>query len=148
MAETHRKLSPSSAHRWMNCAGSVALIGDESSSGGQAAMMGTAAHKVIETMILNREHEARAYLGYFVHVKQAGDEPSELFAPGAVGALDKREGWFAFPVNEDMVNGVQVTIDECDRIVADMFHPELFAERFLDMSWLDQIGRASCRERV
>jgi hypothetical protein len=100
-------------------------------------MMGTAAHKVIETMILNNEHEAREYLGYIVHVKQAGDEPSELFAPGATGALDKRDGWFAFPVNEDMVNGVQTTIDECDRIVADMFHPEVFAERFLDMSWLD-----------
>lgn len=121
----------------MNCAGSVALIGDESSSAGMPAMMGTAAHKVIETMILANEHEARKYFGYLVHVKQAGDEPSELFEPGAKGALDKREGWFAFPVNEDMVNGVQVTIDECDRIIAGMFEPEVFAERFLDMAWLD-----------
>ena len=100
-------------------------------------MMGTAAHKVIETMILNNEHEARTYSGWIVVVKKAGDEPSEMFAPGQDGALDKGEGWFAFPVNEDMVNGVQVTIDECDRIAADMFQPEIFAERFLDMSWLD-----------
>jgi hypothetical protein len=125
----------------MNCAGSIALIGDESSSAGMPAMMGTAAHKVIETMISNNEHEAREYLGKVVLVKQAGDEPSELHDSADPYMLNTdgttRAGWFAFPVNEDMVRSVQVTIDECDRIIADMFHPEIFAERFLDMSWLD-----------
>ena len=137
MVEVHRKLSPSSSKRWMNCAGSVALIGDESSVGGVPAMMGTAAHKVIETMILKGQHEASEYSGYWVHVKVDGDEPSELYAPDDPHALAERKGWHAFLVNEDMVFGVQVTIDETDRIIGSMFKPEVFAERFLDMSWLD-----------
>ena len=121
----------------MNCPGSVALIGDESSVGGMPAMMGTAAHKVIETMILKGQHEASEYSGYWVHVKVKGDEPSELYAADDPHALADRPEWVAFLVNEDMVNGVQVTIDETDRIIESMFKPEVFAERFLDMSWLD-----------
>lgn len=136
-ASGHAKLSPSAAHRWMNCPGSVALIGDDSSLGGMPAMKGTAAHKVIETMIANDQHEARDYFGYWAHVKQTGDEETELHEGGTPDALRKREGWFAFLVDEDMVNGVQATIDAVDRFKEDMYKPEVIGERFLDMSWLD-----------
>src|ERR1017187_5949415 len=105
----------------MNCSGSIALIGDESSVGGMPAMMGTAAHKVIETMILKGQHEASEYSGYWVHVKVAGDEPSELYAPDDLHALDKRKGWHAVLVNDVMVNGVKVKINETDRIIKSMF---------------------------
>jgi hypothetical protein len=121
----------------MNCPGSVALIGDESSEAGMPAMKGTAAHKVIETMIGNDQHEARDYFGYWVHVKKDGDEETELYPTESPDALRKRAGWFAFLVDEDMVNGVQATIDAVDRFKEEMFKPEVIGERFLDMSWLD-----------
>jgi hypothetical protein len=100
-------------------------------------MLGTAAHWIIKLMIDNKQHEARDYFGYWVHVKEQGDEESEAFPPGDPKALQKRAGWYAFLVDETMVNGVQATIDEVDRLRENMFQPEVIGERFLDMSWLD-----------
>jgi len=124
----------------MNCAGSVALIGDESSTTNQAAMLGTAAHKLIEIMIQNDQHEAREYAGGVMLVCAAGDEETEYYATG-VAALDPerpRPGWFMFPIDEKMVEGVQQTIDEVDRLKAEMAPgTEVFSERYFDGSWLD-----------
>src|SRR3989304_1309551 len=44
MTDRHARLSASSAHRWMNCAGSVALSEGEADKGSQAAAGGTADH--------------------------------------------------------------------------------------------------------
>ncbi len=124
----------------MNCPGSVALIGDESSTTSQAAMLGTAAHKVIELMIINGQWEARDYHGYTMLVKADGDEETEAYPPG-VPALDPekpRPGWFMFIVDEKMVEGVQQTIDEVARLKEEMCKgTELFSEVYLDGSWLD-----------
>jgi hypothetical protein len=133
----HAKLSPSAAHRWMNCAGSVALIGDESSTTNDAAMKGTAAHKIIELMITHDIHDARAYHGYTVLVHGPGEHETEVYEPDTVLDLN-RPGWFLFICDEDMVNGVQCTIDEVDRIREEIGpHAEIYQERYLDGSWLD-----------
>src|ERR1700719_4193980 len=139
----HSKLSPSSAHRWMNCPGSVALIGDESSSAGHAAMKGTAAHKVIELMTVAQETNAGAYLGGSALVHQPGTEDTEVYVDEAPritmddsGTLP-REDWFLFPIDDEMVNGVQIFIDEVERVKEQCLDPEVYAERCLDMSWLD-----------
>lgn len=132
----HARLSPSAAHRWMNCAGSVALIGDESSTAGIEAMRGTAAHKIIEHMLQSNEHDASAYHNFMVLVHEPGKEETLIVAPGE--PVTPADGWFMFVVDDKMVNGVQMMIDEHDRIVADeCFDPVVYTERFLDMTWLD-----------
>lgn len=133
----HAKLSPSAAHRWMNCPGSVAKIGDEPSTAGMPAMMGTAAHKVIEFMLQNGKTNADEFHGYIVQVKKEGDEESLIFESGDPMALSEKAGWFAFPVNDEMVFGVQTMIDEVERVRAELVEPILYTERFLDGTWLD-----------
>ena len=133
----HAKLSPSSAKRWMNCAGSVAKIGDEPSTAGMPAMMGTAAHKVIEFMLQENKLDASEFHGQIVHVKKDGDEESLILASDDPKAMAEKPGWFAFPVNDEMVFGVQTMIDEVERVKAEMVEPILYTERYLDGSWLD-----------
>jgi hypothetical protein len=72
-------------------------------------------------------------------VKADGDEDCEFYPPDvpALSPDTPRPGWFMFPVNDEMMNGVQVTIDTVDELKASYYKPELFAERFLDMTWLD-----------
>ena len=133
----HSRLSPSSASRWMRCPGSIRLIGDETSTAGMPAMMGTAAHKVIEHMLKNGETNAEKYLGYIILVHGPGAEETQIFSSDDPLAMSPREGWFAFVCNDAMVYGVQTMIDEVERVRADMMEPELYTERFLDMTWLD-----------
>src|SRR5450830_467051 len=126
----HAKLPPSSAKRWMNCAGSVAKIGDEPSTAGMPAMMGTAAHKVIEVMLQNSNLDAHEFHGNIVHIKKEGDEESLIFSSDDPKAMAEKPGWFAFPINDEMVYGVQIMIDEVERVRAEMVGPILYTERF------------------
>jgi len=84
----HAKLSPSGAHRWMRCAGSVVLEADKPDNGNAYSKEGTAAH-ALAAMALTEGRPASAYVGRRVEVG-----PHETFE-----------------VTADMADGVQVYVD-------------------------------------
>ena len=141
----HARLSPSAAHRWMNCAGSVAASVDMKGTAGPAAMMGTAAHKVIEIMLKKGETDALPYKGFSILVyqqpseKAPEDKETMMFAPGQeIGkwAFNPDNGWHLFPCDDKMIYGVQMMIDEVERVKGELFDPTLYTERYMDMTWL------------
>lgn len=87
MANEHADLSPSSAGRWMKCAGSVVLSQGIEDKGSEYALEGTAAHDVA-AMCLTSGTDAAAYVGRLIDAK--GTE---------------------VPVTEDMAENVQVYVD-------------------------------------
>lgn len=58
----HALFSPSSAHRWINCPGSIAACKDVPSTDNEHSRLGTFAH-AIAADALTTEKEARAYIG-------------------------------------------------------------------------------------
>lgn len=114
MPTKHAKLGASSAHRWLNCPGSVAAIealpiGDTSSS---FAIEGTAAHELSEICLLSGE-DAEAWIG----------KP-----------LVEMPDWV---VDEEMAEYVQVYLDYCRAIARDA--DEIFVEQTVSYSdWVPE----------
>lgn len=89
----HARLSPSGAHRWMKCPGSVVLEADYPDEGSKYADEGTAAH-TLAAMCLQGSNslDADAFIGEVIKVENNGKV---------------RE----FPVTEDMAAHVQTYVD-------------------------------------
>lgn len=125
----------------MNCAGSVNLIGDDSSTAGDAAMMGTAAHKVIEVMLASGQTDATEYHNHVILVYGPNDPLNEhetvILPPDTPLPPDKADGWFMFICDDTMVAGIQMMIDEVERWKDVLFDPTLYTERYLPGAWLD-----------
>lgn len=93
MSNTHAKLSPSGASRWLTCAGSVALIDKAKPAVYEASIYaseGTVAHEIGE-LVLKKERELSSFLG------------EEMQADG-----------FKIVVSQEMLDAVGVYVDYCN----------------------------------
>ncbi|AXD45398.1 DUF2800 domain-containing protein [Salmonella enterica] len=63
MTEAHAKLSPSAAHRWLHCRGSLALEQFEPDQETEYAVEGSTAHRLAEIVLNNRMSQPPEYPG-------------------------------------------------------------------------------------
>lgn len=129
----HSKLGPSASSRWMACAGSVAMSEDQPNKSTVFALEGTAAHEFNE-FIISEGHDPRDWLGGAVDLEPAEGQ-SPFFKPDHkhLPAVD-RERYFA--IDEEMVEGCELTIEEIERWYSRVDGDELLLETRLDMSWI------------
>lgn len=89
----HAVLGASSADRWMNCPGSVALSRGLPESPSEHAAEGTAAHELAERCLVNGHASAEFYRGDVIPVEE-----------------------FSFEVDDDMIEAVDVYLAEIAKI--------------------------------
>lgn len=112
----HALLSPSSAHRWMRCAGSLAASGEPKDDSNQFAREGTAAHTLGERALqyADQGRKAEFWIGETISVPYKDSD-------GNPASQD-------FVIDQEMANYVQVYVDQVLREPG-----ELIIEEQLDM---------------
>lgn len=113
----HAKLSPSGAHRWMACPGSIALCEDMPDIKSDDAEEGTVAHRLVE-VCLQAELPAKAYLNKELDVPDLGNR--------------------RFKIDEEMVEAAQLYLDtiNSDKQALGSSSGLCGAEVKFDLSWL------------
>jgi len=104
----HAELSPSSAHRWMECPGSVRLSKGIERSSSVFADEGTAAHE-LASHCLTHGFDASRFLGQFIDID--AHTPADRFLPADNGS-DR-----CFEADDEMVESVQIYLDYARNLV-------------------------------
>lgn len=118
----HARLSPSSAHRWMNCPGSVELCKDIPDLPSRFAGEGTAAHLLAEACLRNSAY-AQHYLGWFA------DLPLRR-----LGLAREAVASESFRITSEMVEAVQIYIDAVQAVSNE--GARIAVETPVDLSWI------------
>lgn len=122
---THSKLGASSAHRWMNCPGSVALLETVPRRDSVYAARGTAAHFLAEKAM--REGRATAYwAGRRILVLRGGCSMLKVGARNDAAHL----------VDDDMIRGTQTYVDALRQDDAACPGAVKGLESTFDLDWL------------
>ena len=129
----HSKLGPSAAHRWMECAGSVAMSEGMPNKSTVFALEGTAAHEFNE-MILARMLNPQDWLGGAVDLEAPKGAPKFITPANAIDLEIDRERYFA--IDAEMVEGCEMTIETINRYYKPEEGDKLMLETRLDMSWI------------
>lgn len=106
----HALFSPSSAHKWIRCAGALAMEQGAPDSTSAAADQGTAAHHLAAMVLTDGTYYTRAYEGRTIRVIngqvwERGD-PRPPLLQGQRNHSDRE-----FAVDEDMCEAVQTYVD-------------------------------------
>lgn len=134
----HAKLGASSAHRWMNCPGSIRMIDALPTQLSERrsnfyADQGTAAHALGAECL--SAHEGGPVLKDFLGMKIRVD-PNTGDASFHVGDEPNTEGPEFFEVDTDMTDAVQVYLDEIAAQRRRLPHADTCVEEPLDVTWL------------
>jgi uncharacterized protein CbrC (UPF0167 family) len=112
VTKAHARLSPSGAHRWMACPGSLKMEEPFPDTSSVYADEGTAAHQLMEWCLTSGQ-DASAYAGRLIEIEESGRK---------------------FEVDEDMVLGIQGYCDYVRGLGGDML-----VEQVVDLGgWLEQ----------
>lgn len=127
---THAQLSPSSAHRWLNCPASVELEAKYPNQTSEYAAEGTAAH-FLASECLEKNYKAEQYgFNRWIIVKADGNCYSEFGDQISCEDTD-----FAFKVTQDMAENVQSYVGFV-RNLSEQTHGTLLVEQKLPISQL------------
>jgi hypothetical protein len=112
----HARFAPSSAHRWLNCTGSVDAASRYDDPASEAGQEGSAAHFLLERCLVDGG-DARDHLGRTIRVSERGVTRT-------------------FVVTHDMARDVQMGVDVVREIVS---HPGVAGvEARVDLSFISQ----------
>ena len=133
----HSKLSPSSASRWMNCPGSINLIGDAEGSSSVFAREGTAAHE-LASVLLQNGRAAVFYSGWVI------DSESGVMLPPKEGKADNDT---RFEVTDEMQEAVDIYV-RAVRTCKNKHGGEMIVEERLDLSHIAPDTSGTCDAAV
>lgn len=130
-SRAHSKLGPSAASRWMKCPRSVAMSEGQPNNSTVFALEGTAAHEFNE-FIISSGFDPRDWIGGLVDLEAKGDELKFLRSGDNI-EIDRER---YFEIDEEMVEGCELTIETIEKYYSRVDGDELMLETRLDMSWI------------